>query len=111
MIAAAVVAASLGAPAGAGQLCDWLVGGATAASRDSTIQSLEFGSVTFSQGCEEAEARGPGILDLTGLGQTELVLGSMASIDVLVRSCTLAWPNRYAEVFLDWRGTGQFEQL
>ena len=35
----------------------------------------------------------------------------MASITVSVVSCTLAWPSRYAEIWLDWRGSGQFERL
>jgi hypothetical protein len=102
-----------GAPQQHAQLarCDYSVGGPTVSSRSNTIQQLAFGAVAFAQDCDEAEARGPGILNLTSLGVTELVAGEMASIEVLIRSCTLAWPFRYGEVWLDWRGSGQFERL
>ena len=91
--------------------CDYDVGGPTVASRTSTVQLIEFGEVRFSQDCLEAEARGPGPLNLTHLGVTELVAGEIASITVSIVSCTLAWPSRYAEIWLDWRGSGQFERL
>ena len=35
----------------------------------------------------------------------------MTSITVAFGSCTLAWPNRYGEIFLDFRGQGGFERL
>lgn len=91
--------------------CPYDVGGPTVSSRTSTIQYISFGEVSFEQNCTEAEARGPGILNLTSLGVTELVAGELASIDVRIASCTLSWPHRYGELWLDWRGSGQFERL
>eukprot|EP01043_Picozoa_sp_COSAG02_P006575 COSAG02_NODE_188_length_30307_cov_341.858746_14_plen_411_part_00 len=91
--------------------CPYSEGGPTVSSRTSTIQYISFGAVSFEQDCVEAEARGPGVLNLTSLGETELMAGEMASIDVQIASCTLAWPHRYGEVWLDWRGSGQFERL
>ena len=83
------------------QRCAYSSGGATVASRTNTIQRLEFGAVRFEQDCEQAEARGAGVIDLTSEGTTTLVAGAMAQIGVGVQSCTLAWPGRYAEVWLD----------
>jgi hypothetical protein len=91
--------------------CPYTEGGPTVSSRTSTIQYISFGDIAFEQDCAEAEARGPGVLNLTALGVSELVAGELASIDVRIASCTLAWPHRYGEVWLDWRGSGQFERL
>ena len=91
--------------------CPYTIGGPTVSSRSSTIQLIKFGEIGFEQNCEQAEARGPGLLNLTGLGETTLVPGEMTSITVAFGSCTLAWPNRYGEIFLDFRGQGGFERL
>ena len=34
-----------------------------------------------------------------------------SSMSVRFASCTLAWPGRFGEVWLDWRCAGRFERL
>jgi hypothetical protein len=88
------------------ETCPYTVGGPSVSSRSATIQLIEFGDIHFEQDCDQAEARGPGLLNLTDLGETPLVPGEMASIKATFSSCTLAWPSRYGEVFLDFRREG-----
>lgn len=91
--------------------CPYAVGGPTRSSRDNTIQLVSIGALRFEQDCAQAESRGRGIIDLTTEGETPLRAGEMANVTASFASCTLAWPSRYGEAFLDWRGSGQFERL
>jgi len=52
--------------------CDYAVGGPTVSSRTNTIQHIAFGTLLFEQDCDEAEARGPGLLNLTRTSRTSM---------------------------------------
>mmetsp|Transcript_4019 Transcript_4019/g.4646 ORF Transcript_4019/g.4646 Transcript_4019/m.4646 type:complete len:191 (+) Transcript_4019:28-600(+) len=77
-------------------------------TRHATLTSFTSGELHFEQECDNVRN---GLIDLTHLAVTPLVIGEIHTVSVDSMGCSWGGGARFMEVWVDWERTGGFRRI